>query len=145
VKKHTLIALALSGVGLLVLIATLARTGSVRSYIADNYRFVGTQAVRGDRDRTRVYASRRSVVDTAADIADARRPADRRTDVAGVFLRYQNDMIAVVPHPRGGGSRIMVDDEDTGYRHYFGHVGGWWGTYSGPAERFRGGGPGGGK
>jgi hypothetical protein len=45
----------------------------------------------------------------------------------------------------GGGSRIVVDDEETGYRRGFVYLGGWWGSYSGPAESFRGGGPGGGK
>ena len=40
---------------------------------------------------------------------------------------------------------IYVDDEEEGYRHWYGHVGGYWGTYSSRAEDGRGGGPGSGK
>jgi hypothetical protein len=52
-------------------------------------------------------------------------------------------MVVVVPMK--GGSRIYVDDAKSGYRRWYGHVGGWFGTYSGPAEGLRGGGPGTGK
>jgi uncharacterized protein DUF4247 len=143
--KHTIIAAVVGIVGVLALVGTLSSSGSVRSYVADNYRFVGTQKVQGGTSPSKVYASRDPVVKTAHDIADARKPADRRTTPSGVILRYQNDAVAVLPNAKGGGSRVLVDDEATGYHHYFPYVGGWWGTYSGPAEQFRGGGPGAGK
>lgn len=146
-KGYTIVAIVIGVVGLLGLIFTVAGSrGGVRQYIADNYRFVGTEPVPGDDDVSRVYASTRSVSATADDIADARKPADRRTTEAGHFLRYRDDIVAVLPPAAGqSGSRITVDDEDTGYRHHFVYLGGWWGRYSGPGESFRGGGPGGGK
>ena len=142
-KRHTLVALALSGVGLIGLVLTLTTFGGVRQYIADTYTRVADERIPGDDDPTEVYASTASVSETAADIADAHKPADRRVTEAGVFLRYSDDIVSVVP--RQEGTRILVDDEDTGYRRGFIYLGGWWGTYSGRAETFRGGGPGGGK
>ncbi len=142
-RRHTLIALLLVGVGAAGLIYTLTSFRGVRQYVADTYQRVADERVPGDDDPTEVYASRASVSETADDIASAHKPADRRVTEAGVFLRYKDDIISVVPRPAG--TRILVDDEDTGYRRGFVYLGGWWGTYSGPAESFRGGGPGGGK
>ena len=71
-------------------------------------------------------------------------PADRLNDSYGYFLRYRDDYV-VVTSDGAGGSRIFVDDEEEGYRHWYGHVGGYWGTYSSPSEDNRGGGPGAGK
>jgi hypothetical protein len=62
---------------------------------------------------------------------------------SGVFLRYSDDVVSVVP--QSGGSRIIVDDEDSGYRRNYLFVGGFWGTFSGRGQGFRGGGPGSGK
>jgi uncharacterized protein DUF4247 len=138
VSRHAIIALALSGVGVLGLVFTLTGHRSVRDHIQDRYRYVRTQ------DGTRVYTSSKPVSQTVSDIADARKPADRRAADAGVFLRYDKDIVSVVPDARGR-SRVLVDDENSGYRHNYGYLGGFWGTYSGPAESFRGGGPGSGK
>jgi len=88
--------------------------------------------------------SQAPVTETADDIAGAVKPADERSTPAGHFLRYDDDIVTISPQG-GGGSRIVVDDEETGYRRGFVYLGGWWGSYSGPAESFRGGGPGGGK
>ena len=90
------------------------------------------------------HLQRREGAVTAGDIADAVKPADERTTPAGHFLRYDDDIVTVTAEA-GGGSRIQVDDEETGYRRGFVYLGGWWGSFSGPAESFRGGGPGGGK
>jgi hypothetical protein len=81
---------------------------------------------------------------TAARIADARKPGERRATAAGVFLRYHRDMVAVLPDGKGG-SRVLVENERTGYGHFYPYVGGFWGTASGQGEGFRGGGPGSGK
>ena len=142
-KRHVVIAALLSGVGVLGLIFTLTANHSVRDYVAGHYRFVGKERARGNAKDTLIYASSKPVTATVKEIADARKPADRRTTEAGSFLRYRNDIVAVLP--QGSGSRIMVDDEDDGYRHHYAYLGGWWGSYSGPAGAFRGGGPGSGK
>ena len=115
---------------------------SVRNYVQDNYRFEGEE--RSREGRSLVYRSDQTPTRTAADIAAARTPADRRNTASGIFLRYSKDFVGVVPDGRGG-SRVMVDDERRGYSHFYPYVGGFWGTYSGPGESFRGGGPGGGK
>ena len=81
----------------------------------------------------------------AASIAGKWKPAERLADPSGYFLRYRNDIVAVTAAPEGGGSRIFVDEERRGYARWYPYVGGYWGTYSGPGEGFRGGGPGAGK
>jgi len=150
VKRHAIIAIAMASIGVLGLVFTLATHGSVREHIDETYRKVGTEAPPGKqgegRKRTQIYASSKSVTRTAKDIGNEYKPADRRAAESGVFLRYSDDVVAVVPPPAGSkGSRILVDDEEGGYNRNFFFVGGFWGTYSGPAGSFRGGGPGAGK
>jgi hypothetical protein len=148
VRGHSLLAIALAGVGVLGLAFTLTSHRSVREDIAKTYRKVGTEPPPGGKGGmpTLVYASPNSVSRTAADIVDQHKPADRRTTEAGAFLRYKNDVVSVVPPTAGSrGSRILVDDEEGGYHRNYGYVGGFWGTYSGPGGAFRGGGPGTGK
>ncbi len=116
--------------------------GSVRDVVADRYRLERREG--GGERASLVYRSSRPPTRTAAEISDALKPGDRRTTESGVFLRYSKDMVGIVPDGRGG-SRILVDDERRGYSHFYPFVGGYWGTYSGPAESFRGGGPGVGK
>lgn len=145
-SRHALIAIALTGAGVLGLFFTLSTHGSVRDGIKQKYRFVGTEAVAGDKDRTLVYASSHPVTATAKEISDANHPADRRTTESGTFLRYSHDIVSVLPDTKARGrSRVLVDDEDTGYRRNYLFLGGFWGTYSGRGESFRGGGPGAGK
>jgi len=110
--------------------------------VDSSYRFE-----REDRSRegvSRIYRSDLPPSRTAADIAARLEPGDRRLTESGVFLRYANDFVGVVPDGRGG-SRVLLDDERRGYAHFYPFVGGWWGSYSGRAEGFRGGGPGVGK
>lgn len=141
-KRHTVIAAGLVGLGVLCVVA--AFTGnSVREYVADTYRSAGSRTVEGSRRASLLYDSAKPPTATAKDIADAVAPADRRTSPSGVFLRYEDDFVSVVP--RQGGSQIIVEDDETGYRNSYFFLGGWWGTYSGRGESFRGGGPGGGK
>jgi hypothetical protein len=149
-SRHALIALAMAAAGVLGLIFTLTSHSSLREDIAKSYRRVGTEKAPGkdgpDRKDTLIYASPKSVTQTARDISDKHRPADRRTTEAGAFLRYGDDVVSVVPPAKGAtGSRILVDDEEGGYHRNFLFVGGFWGTYHGPAGSFRGGGPGTGK
>jgi len=150
VKSHVVVAVLLAGAGAAGLFFTLAGHGSVRDHIAKTYRQVGTEKPPGGssagRKQTLIYASPNSVTKTAAEISDHNKPADRRTTEAGAFLRYSDDVVSVVPPSgRTRGSRVLVDDEEGGYHRNYGYVGGFWGTYSGPAGSFRGGGPGSGK
>ena len=131
------LALGLLGAGDLVLVLVLSgASGGVRGFIKENYERDGS-----DRG-AEVYRSDEAPAAVAKQIADAHAPADRRATPEGVFLRYRDDMVGVMAE--GGGSRIAVADEDRGYALFFPFVGGYWGRYSGPAETFRGGGPGGG-
>jgi hypothetical protein len=128
--------LALAGIlGVVLLLTT--RSGSPRSYINDNYALVSRE---GD---SAVYSSPKPASAVVKDISGRWAPADRVVDPSGYFLRYADDMVAV--SPEGTGSRIHVDDEQRGYARWFPYVGGIWGTSSGRAEGFRGGGPGVGK
>ena len=139
-KRHVVIAALLSGVGILGLVLTLTGGNSVRDHIKSTYRFTGTERVEGAAKDSLLYASEQPPSTTAADISDARKPADRRVTESGVFLRYQDDIVSVVP--RTGGSQVIVDDEEGGYRRNYLFVGGFWGTFSGRGQAFRGGGPG---
>lgn len=69
--------------------------------------------------------------------------ADRLSDDGMVFLRYDDDMVAITPRTSGSGSVIDIDDYEDGYDRYSSHVRARW-----PAPgsgSFRGGGPGVGK
>jgi hypothetical protein len=141
-RTQLLIAGVLAGIGILVLVGiAFAGPRSVRSYVADHYQRSRTSdaALAG----ALVYTSSRQPREVANDIASAWRPADRHTDPAGYFLRYRNDIVVV--SPSGSGTRITVDDEHRGYARWYPFIGGYWGTYSGAGEGFRGGGPGAGK
>jgi hypothetical protein len=128
--------------GLTLLGSAGCASGSVEDVVASRYRFE-----REDRNRdgvSRVYRSNLPPTRTAADIARRLEPGDRRVTESGVFLRYSRNFVGVVPDGRRG-SRVFVDDERRGYSHFYPYVGGYWGSYSGRGESFRGGGPGGGK
>ena len=143
-KSYTIAALVLSGLGLLGLIFTIASHGGVRDFIAEEYRALPEEKLDERAKPTKVYASTDTVTETAKDIAKAHKPAERRTAPEGVFLRYSDDIVSILPMAAGA-SRILVDDDNTGYRRNYFFVGGFWGRYSGPSESFRGGGPGAGK
>jgi hypothetical protein len=125
-------------VAALLLGATGCLSVSVPGYLDDEYE------KRPNEGTTRVFHSDDAPSEVAHDIADARPPAERRVTPSGVFMRYQKDMVGVVPDPAGG-SRILLTSERDGYFLFFPYVGGYWGTYSGRGDDFRGGGPGAGK
>ena len=136
-RLRKLLALGVAGVGVLVLVLVITgSSGGVRGFVRDSYERAG-----GDRG-AEVYRSGQPPAAVAKEIADAHTPADRRATPEGVFLRYRDDFVGVTPE--GEGSRITVADESRGYALFFPFVGGYWGRASGPAETFRGGGPGGG-
>ncbi|HEX8102528.1 MAG TPA: DUF4247 domain-containing protein [Solirubrobacteraceae bacterium] len=143
-RAHVLGAGALILLGVVLFVVACSTATGVREHIADRYAAAGTERVEGARTDSLVYTSSERPSRTAGEISGAVTPADRRVAPAGVFLRYDEDFVTVVPRA-GGGSTIYVDAEDAGYRRGFVYLGGWWGTYSGRGESFRGGGPGGGK
>ncbi|NYI04549.1 DUF4247 domain-containing protein [Allostreptomyces psammosilenae] len=59
-----------------------------------------------------------------------------------VFLRYEDDIVALSPY--GSGSRIEIEDYATGYRRWNSHVS-TWPVPGSHDDEFRGGGPGSGK
>ena len=139
-RRKLALAGGIGGLGLLALLGLVFGTSSgVRGYLDDHYRRAGTEA-----GGSRVYTSPASPARVAAAISGARKPAERINDPGGYFLRYQNNIVAVT-NDGTGGSRIHLDDEGRGYARWYPYVGGRWGTFSGPAEGFRGGGPGAGK
>lgn len=133
------VALAVFGAGGLAVTASTA--GDVSTYVAESF-----DEVPGERDgRSRTYRSDDPPSEVVDRISDRWKPAERRYDVGGWLLRYSSVVVAVLPSDDGKGSTINVDPEDVAYRRWYPYVGGWWGTYSGPGEDFRGGGPGAGK
>ena len=139
----------LLGAGALVLLGILALgavhfglRGSVREHVRDSYTLVSSS----DGGRSAVYSATGKPSAVAASIAEKWKPAERLTDPSGFFLRYRNDIVVVTPAAEGEtGSRIYVDEQTRGYTRWYPYIGGYWGTYSGPGESFRGGGPGAGK
>lgn len=126
-------------VGVLGLVFVLTRVGSSpREYVAQNY----TRASSEDGESF-VYTSPKQPGVVAEEITERWEPAERLVDPAGYFLRYSDTFIVVTAEDPG--SRIYVDDEDRGYARWYPFIGGYWGTFSGRGEGFRGGGPGAGK
>lgn len=136
-RAKLLIAGTIALVGVVALVVALTRTSGVRAYLAENYQQV---ARNGDSVQYRATGSPRTVSD---DIRSRHRPADTLVQPTGYYLRYSDDIVVVTAN--GGGSRIYLDDEDRGYARWFPIIGGFWGTFRGPGEGFRGGGPGSGK
>ncbi|KWW98502.1 DUF4247 domain-containing protein [Carbonactinospora thermoautotrophica] len=135
-EKIVLSSVAL-GVCLSIIALILASAGSPRDYVRKHYRYVS-----GD-SRSAVYAASEPPSSVVASIRSKHKPADQMSTPSGYFLRYHDLIVAVTG--AGRGSRIYLDDERTGYRRWYGYVGGTWGTYSGSGEGVRGGGPGVGK
>lgn len=123
--------------GVLLLVGAFVRTENPRNYLRGRY---GQTSVTGSSVVLSSPLAPRAVYN---DLVGRARPADTVADAGGYYLRYRNDIVAITGGP--GGSRIYVDDERQGYNRWYGHVGGFWGTFGGPGEAFRGGGPGSGK
>jgi hypothetical protein len=131
-------AAAIASVLFVVALIFSFRTNRVEKFISSKYLLVSRANA-----RSAVYSSTKRASDVYKEIVKQWKPGSKRIDSQGWYLRYDNAIVVVTPFT--GGSRIFVDDARTGYRRWYGHVGGYFGTYSGPAEGFRGGGPGAGK
>jgi hypothetical protein len=142
-KVKLLAALGAAGIGLAALLGVLFGTrGSVRDHIAGKYQRVAAES----QGRSVVYTSTQPPGAVAKSIAGAWKPAERINDPGGSFLRYRSAIVAITAAAAGqAGSRIYVDDQRQGYNRWYPYIGGRWGTFSGPGETFRGGGPAAGK
>jgi hypothetical protein len=136
-KAHRILA-GLLALGAVAGIVALLFTGNPKDYVRGHYREV---AHAGGSSYTLV--SPYTVSYTASDIRGHWKPAQELVDPSGVFLRYHDLVVAITPRVEGG-STIYLDDERTGYAHWYPYVGGSWGVGS-PVSGTRGGGPGSGK
>ncbi|MGI9016929.1 MAG: DUF4247 domain-containing protein [Euzebya sp.] len=147
-KWQSITAFVLGGVLLLGAAAAFATAGTVESFVADTFQSVDASVIPGASPRDRAYRSDQPVGPTAATIVAAWPPAERLDDPTGVYLRYRDSLIAVLPDPDGlqdGTAVITVDRLQEGYRRYYPYVGRRWGADRGYGGDFRGGGPGTGK
>lgn len=142
--KPILVALALIGLGVGGLYWVFGPRETVRSYLDQSCRHTGI-ATDPNGNRARRYDCPRSPRDMTVALREAHRPADQRVTSAGTFLRYSSDMVGITAAEERERSNAYLADERGGYAFFFPYVGGFWGTYRGPSESFRGGGPAGGK
>ena len=111
---------------------------SPRGYVQDRF----TRAPAHDiGDDATAYTSGRTPSAVAADIINTWQPADQYVDGSGVYLRYAEDSVVILP--LAAGSLILLERISTAYPRYYGTVGNAWGW--GRGITLRGGGPGAGK
>jgi hypothetical protein len=140
--RRAAVPLVLVALGALGLVGVFACNESVEGFVKDRCTRSGMERdPQGNRAET--YRCKDRPAKLAADLREAHKPADQRTTPEGHFLRYSDDMVGITPE--GSGSKVYLADERNGYAFFGPFVGGWWGTYGGRAEGFRGGGPAGGK
>lgn len=112
---------------------------SPRRYVASHYTRAQAEDIGGD---ALAYRSPKQPDQVAADVTGRWQPAAEYVDGSGVYLRYAEDTVVILPF--AAGSLILVERLTTAYPRYYGHVGGYWG-WSNRGADFRGGGPGSGK
>lgn len=139
---HVRFGAVLAALGALGLIGIFACDQSVEG-------FLNERCARGKVEtdpqghRARAFTCRERPSALAADLVKGHKPADQRSTPEGHFLRYSDTMVGLTA--QGTGTKAYFAEERDGYAFFGPYVGGWWGTYGGPAESFRGGGPAGGK
>ncbi|MEV1288368.1 DUF4247 domain-containing protein [Micromonospora sp. NPDC049679] len=111
---------------------------SPRGYVES--RFVRSASHDIGRDGI-AYTSSKRPTEVAAELTEAWQPAERYVDGSGVYLRYDDDSVVILP--LAAGSLILLERTATAYPRYHGIVGGSWG--GGRGSTIRGGGPGAGK
>lgn len=111
---------------------------SPRGYVADRYNRASGQDIGGDAI---AYTSSKSPSSVADELTDAWKPADQYVDGSGVYLRYDDDSVVILP--MAAGSVILLERLSTAYPRYHSTVGNSWGW--GRGNTVRGGGPGSGK
>ncbi|MGW4462243.1 DUF4247 domain-containing protein [Micromonospora sp. NBC_01796] len=130
-------AFALVG-SLVAAFAIFSGSFSPRGYVQDHYsrassRDIGSQAL--------AYTSGKAPSAVAKDVTDTWRPADQYVDGSGVYLRYDDDSVVILP--LAGGSLILLERLSTAHPRYHSTIGNAWGW--GRGVTVRGGGPGAGK
>ncbi|MGC4894428.1 DUF4247 domain-containing protein [Micromonospora sp. DT31] len=111
---------------------------SPRGYVEDTFRRaptrdIGSQAI--------AYTSNKAPSQVSKQITDAWKPADQYVDGSGIYLRYNDDSVVILPVAVG--SVILLEKMTTAYPRYHTVVGNSWGW--GRGSSVRGGGPGSGK
>ena len=69
----------------------------------------------------------RPPLEVSVELDDAWPPEDQRYTAVGVLLRYEHDIVALVPDGRGG-TTIERHRPDDGYRRFYAYVGSYWGA-----------------
>ncbi|MFD2763980.1 DUF4247 domain-containing protein [Micromonospora eburnea] len=138
-RRWFVVGLAVAVVGVLIAaFAIFYGNFSPRGYVQDRY----TRAASRDVGRDALaYTSTRTPNQVAKEITDAWKPADRYVDGSGVYLRYDDDSVVILPI--AAGSLILLERMTTAYPRYHSVVGNSWGW--GRGSTVRGGGPGAGK
>ncbi|MDO3706029.1 DUF4247 domain-containing protein [Micromonospora sp. C28SCA-DRY-2] len=111
---------------------------SPRGYVEDRYTRAASRDIGADAV---AYTSPRSPSQVAKEVTDAWQPADQYVDGSGVYLRYDDDSVVILPIATG--SVILLERLRTAYPRYHSTVGNYWGW--GRGNTVRGGGPGSGK
>lgn len=111
---------------------------SPRGYVEDRY----SRASGQDIGREAIaFTSTKSPSAVADEVKDTWKPADEYVDGSGVYLRYDDDSVVILPV--AAGSLILLERLSTAYPRYHSTVGNSWGW--GRGSSVRGGGPGSGK
>ncbi|WP_434742351.1 DUF4247 domain-containing protein [Micromonospora sp. SH-82] len=113
---------------------------SARGFVEDRYARAASRDIGRD---ALAYTSNRPPSQVAKEVTDAWRPADQYVDGSGVYLRYDNDSVVILPI--AAGSVILLERMRTAYPRYHSTVGGGWGWGGTSGSTVRGGGPGSGK
>jgi hypothetical protein len=138
-RRWFLLAGALALVGVLVAVFAVGYGNfSPRGYVADHYSRSAADDIGDDAE---AYTSKKVPSEVAGELSSAWQPADQYVDGSGVYLRYANDAVVILP--LAVGSLILVERLGTAYPRYAAVVGGFWGW--GRGASVRGGGPGAGK
>ncbi|MDG4816401.1 DUF4247 domain-containing protein [Micromonospora sp. WMMD956] len=111
---------------------------SPRGYVQDRYNRAASRDI--GRDAV-AYTSSKTPSQVAKEVTDAWQPADQYVDGSGVYLRYDDDSVVILPI--AAGSVILLERMTTAYPRYHSTVGSHWGW--GRGSTVRGGGPGTGK
>ncbi|MFG1802317.1 DUF4247 domain-containing protein [Micromonospora carbonacea] len=111
---------------------------SPRGYVQDRYNRAASRDIGGNAV---AYTSTKTPSQVAKEVTDTWQPADQYVDGSGVYLRYDDDSVVILPI--AAGSVILLERMTTAYPRYHSTVGSHWGW--GRGSTVRGGGPGAGK
>jgi hypothetical protein len=131
--------------GLIALVGVLVATFAIvygdfspRGYVEDRYTRSASDDIGTD---AMAYTSQKAPSQVAEELTNTWLPADQYVDGSGVYLRYDDDSVVILP--LAVGSLILLERVATAYPRYHSTVGNAWGW--GRGTTVRGGGPGSGK